>query len=536
MKKLHLILAFLLLATPCYSQTNLQKLQIIDFSKGMNSYDNPDVLQDGVGASMVNVVLSQSGKLTKRKGQAMFNADEGNTGFTGIGRFDPDKTTSYMVVSDGVAVKDSLSNSTSWETFNPASALTSGKDTEFIQANNFLFVLNGFDAPIWWDGNNLFKSFGYELASPPTTSTGVWTQNYLFLTGNPVNQDWIYVSNNLNPQKFTSGDILRVNTGDGQAIQKLQAFRINEIVVYKERSIYLLDISGATPITDWTIQPISTVTGTVAPRSVVSLGNDQWFLSSEPVAIRSLARTQYDKILLNYISRPLQDIFEASGNFPLNKVHMSKACAILYDNKYLLAIPTGTSTVNNTVLVYDFVTEAWYLIKGWYPAEWEVFDNRLFYIDANDGRVLECFTGTTGDFAVGPMVTGFGSDPQQGIEWVYQTASIDFDLPENYKQIDSIEAEFDPTGNFYANIWINLDNTGWSSVGSVNLAGQTLTLPMSLPTKLNNSGVAKRIIDLDNYGEFRKMQVMTENKASMQTVTLQRITIFSTPKPWRRSE
>jgi len=528
------IFIVLLVASSLFAQQGLEQIRIRDFSKGMNSFDLADLLPENQAASAVNVVVNRLGKISKRKGQALFNVDVGSTPFRGLGRFDPDKTTSYIMAASGIRVIASLSNDTTWRSANDASPLTINKDTEFVQANDNIFVLNGSDNTGWWNGSKFFQSSIYP-SSPPTATTGAWLRNYLFLGGATTETDWIYFSNNLNPTKFTSTDIIKINTGDGQAIIRLMPYRLNELIVYKERSIFVLDIEGAV-LSGWTVQPISTVIGTPAPRSVVSLGNDQWFMSSEPVAIRSLIRSEFDKILVDMVSKPIQDIFEGTNEngFNLNKTQMSKACAVLFDNKYIIAIPTGTSTVNNTVLVFDFLTEAWYIIKGWFPSAWIEFNNKLYYTDANDGRVLQVFTGTTGDFQEGPQTTTSGQDPQQGIEFAWISRSIDFEKPEIFKVIDDIEVEFDPTGDYNATVYINLDNTGWKTAGTVSLAGQSVTLPVTLPTQLSNSGVARKTFQLQNYGEFKKMKMMVTNTASSQSVILQRATIFSDPKRWRR--
>ena len=524
------LITFLLFNSIAFAE--IQKVKISDFSGGMVTNVIEDALGPNQGASMVNVVLNRPGKISKRKGQALFNQDVGNTAHTGIGRFDPDANTSYLVIASGVSVARSQSGDTSWTIANPSNALTTGKNTEFVQANDLLFVLNGTDNTAWYNGSFWDLSTTYPT-SPPTASTGAWLRNYLFLAGATTENDWVYFSNNLDPKTFTTGDIIKINTGDGQKIQHLEPFRLNELIIYKERSVFVLDITGSTPLINWTVQPISTTIGTIAPRSVVSLGNDQWFLSSEPIAIRSLVRSNFDKILLDFVSAPIQDIIEGTHPvYQLNKNQASKAASVLFDNKFLMAIATGTSLENDLVLVYDFISKGWYLITGWAPRDWVVFNNRLYYIDAYDGRVLECFTGNVGDFASGPSVTP--AAPTQGIDFTYISRAIEFDLPENFKKGDAVEIELSPTGNWNANVYINYDSDGWSGIGTVNLAGNSLTLPVTLPAVLDNGGLARKTFQIQKYGEFKKMKIMVQNQASGQTVELNRSTIFADPKPWRR--
>jgi len=560
MKKILLSLFFLtFLVNPfqvckeCQAQEGLLKIRINDYSGGMNSQTLADLLESNQAASMLNVDLSRRGYLTKRKGQSLFagvdvsfienphddSEKENQTEpFVGIGRFDPDKTTSYLVAASSTNVGGVIyaqSGDTFWSSATTnASAMTAGKTTEFVQANDLYFILNGYDNTAWFDGADFSKSPGYTYSSPPAATTGAWLRNYLFLAGEPVEDDWIYFSNNRNPTNFSVGDIVYVNTGDGQSIVRLEAFRLNELVVYKERSIFVLDITGTTPLDDWTVQPISKTIGCIASRSVVNLGNDQWFLSSNPIAVRSLVRSQFDKILVEKVSNPIQDILDRTGKLQINETHINKAAAILFDGKYLLAIPTGNSTVNNTVLVFDFNVNAWYMIDGWYPSDWVEFDNRLFYTDANSGRVIECFTSEQNDWNTTDYYIDYASTPTQAVEFTYQSKAFDFDLPENYKSLDSIEVEFDPTGDYYAQLYINLDNGGWASVGSVNLHADGVSLPFTLPAQLSDTGVARETFHLQNYGKFKKMQVMIKQDKADEEARLQRITIFARPLPWTR--
>ena len=527
MKKLLIGLFLFFLTMPCFAQKGLGKVRIDLFDGGQDSFNLSDILESNQSQSAQNVVLSKKGQLSKRKGQEIFIASHGTVAFTGLGRFDPDTSTSYMMVASGVNVIRALSSSTEWTTVNSDDPISSGYDTEFIQANDLLFILNGQDPTHWYDGTT-FTEGTDNTSSPPTASTGAWLNNYLFLSGNDVNEDWVYFSNSLEPEIFTSTDLMKINTGDGQRVQRVESFRLFELIVYKERSIFVLDITGSFDDGAWTVQPISKSVGCIAPRSVVSLGNDQWFLSSNPIAVRSLARSEYDKILVNMVSTPIQDIFDGTGTVTINKTYIDNACAVLFDSKYLLALTTGSSTINNTVAAYDFITNSWYVIDGWYPAAWIIFDNKLYYVDARDAKVTECFTGTTGD------LTHNSSQPTVAIEYEYISRNIDFDNPENFKQLDAMEVEFETAGDYDVTLSINLDHDGFQEIGTINLSGDVITLPVNLPFTLTSGGVAKETFQLQEYGEFRKMQIKIIQDGLSEVCNLYRATLFAQEKPWRR--
>ena len=515
----------------CYAQEALQKVKINLFDGGQNSYDLSDVLNANQGESLKNVVLSKKGVLSKRGGQSIFGLDNGNSAFDGAEIFKQSATNIWAIAASGTSViRTDVSSPLSWTVINPSNPITAGKAVEFIQANNTFFIFNGFDNTCWYDGTTFLQSTVYPT-SPPTISCGAWLANYLFGSGNPTYPDYVYFSNNLSPTVFSASDLFRVNTGDGQKVVWLEPFKLTELIIYKENSIFNLDISGATPLTDWTLQPVSTRIGCVAPRSVVNVGNDQVFLSSDPIAVRSLVRTSYDKLTLEKLSGPIQDIFDDTGDNPINRNAIKKACATLYDDKYILAIPAGSSTVNNYVCVLDFVTKSWYIITGWYPADWITYQNNLYYVDAKDGRIVECFTGTVGDLATGPTTSSAAS---VAISYEYISKNINFDNSENYKSLDSIEVEFGTTGDYDGDVYINIDDGGFQYIGSVNLSGDVVTLPVTLPFTLFGEGRARKTFQLTEYGQFRNLKVKVVQDGLSESCKLYSATVFASVEPWRR--
>jgi hypothetical protein len=545
MKKFLLIVSILLLANPLYAQSQdafaedkaLVKIRIDRFDGGQNSADLDTTIEASQSKILKNIIITSQGRAITRKGQALFSTDESNTAFTGLGRFTPSATVDNIVIASDTSIAVSDSDGTAWATINDGEPLTTGKDTEFIQANTLLFALNGTDPTPFYDGTFWDKGAASDTsvvnASPPTATTGAWQLNYLFLAGNPSFPDFVFVSNNLNPAVFTAGDVLFINTGDGQKVIHLESFRVNELIIYKERSIFVLDLTGEEPIIDWTVQPLSKTIGCIASRSVVNTGNDHWFLSSNPIAVRSLVRTQFDKILLNKLSIPIQDIFDGTGNRVINESVISKATAILFDDKYFLAIPTGNSTVNDFVVYYDFTTQSWGTIDGWFPADWLEFDEELFYIDALDGRVIKCFTGTQGDMASGPTVTT-SSEPSIPIRFEIVSKDFVFDNAENFKMPDALEVEFGTTGSFTATVSVELDDGGFQDIGTINLAGDSPTLPVTLPFTLATDGVARKIFQTQSLGEFRKIAVKISQETLDQFADLHSYTNFSKLKRWRR--
>lgn len=524
----------------CYSQIDsFLKVRIVDYVGGEASKPYADKIAVNQGALIANAIINVPGQLMTRTGQAIFNVDTNSSAFQGIGQFLPNQNTSYLIVASAPSIIRSTLTDTKWTIINTGHNITTGIPVNFIQANSNLFIFDGTDQTAWYDGTNYNVSTGFPT-SPPTATTAAWLNNYLFLAGNTLNPQWVYVSQNLAPTSFPSNTVIQINTGDGQPITELQPYRTGDLVIYKTKSIFDLNISGidATcapqPICQWSYSPIVSDVGTPAPRSVVSLGNDQWFLSSPPYAIRSLTRSQFDKTFINMMSQPIQDIFDGTSTTQpvLNTLQVSKAAAVYFDNKYILAIATGSSSVNNLVVIYDFIAQAWYTITGWYPAAWQVFNNNLYYIDANDGRVVQCFTGTTGDIGTAHPV----STATVGIAFDYVSKIFDFDNPDNYKLMDSLGLEFQPSGNYSATINLNFDNSGWQLAGTIPLTANAPTLPQILPFTLSSPGITYKTLQLTKFQRFKKVQIEVTLNGVGQQVTLQKLTIFSRLQPWNRDD
>ncbi len=549
-KKLSLLLIALLLTTSVSAQETsaLFRIHINDFSAGQNSFDLPETIKANQGVSVRNVVLNRKGRLSKRKGNDLFAQDLSDTRWTGIGRFTPNTADDFLMTASGTFVLRSTS-AASWVVVNPSDELSNQKNTEFVQADKKVFILNGVDFLAWYDGTTFFKSTAASdspttaFTSSPIAKYGAWFKNFLFTSNGAIEKDWVWFSNNLEPDVFTVTDVFKVNTGDGQEVQHLRPFKLNEMIIYKERSVWLLDITGTTPLVDWSLQPILEDIGLIAPRSVAPVGNDQWFLSSEPIGIRSLVRTNLDKIKTSLISQPIQDIFDGTGetNDVINKTHISKSAAIFFDNKYLLAYPAGTSIVNNHVVVLDAITSAWYLITGWFVEDWEVFDNNLYFIDSTDGRVLRSFIGNN-DIASGPIVTPIdeqgniiASNPAvRGVDFHFESKSFDFESPELFKLPDGLEVVTESSGDFTMEVFINLDGGGFQSIGTMSLAGQSSNLPENLPFTLSSEKLARKTFQINRYGEFKEIQIGFDQSASDEMVELRSFSIFGKKRPFRK--
>ena len=69
---------------------------------------------------------------------------------------------------------------------------------------------------------------------------------------------------------------------------------------------------------------------------------------------------------------PLSESIQATID-RINPLNAHKAQAVYFDNRYYISIPTGTSTNNNTLLIYNFLNKAW--------ESQDTYSNNDFFID-----------------------------------------------------------------------------------------------------------------------------------------------------------
>ena len=111
--------------------------------------------------------------------------------------------------------------------------------------------------------------------------------------------------------------------------------------------------------------------GCVARKSIAQSGPQTFFLSDNGVIVLSpgtdpakglgvaISKVSGETIPM---TQQIQDQFS-----DVNFAHADKSCGIVYDNKYFLAVPTGSSTVPNAIFVYSLLSSSWISVDS-YPA------------------------------------------------------------------------------------------------------------------------------------------------------------------------
>jgi hypothetical protein len=354
--------------------------------------------------------------------------------------------------------------------------------------------------------------------SPPPAGIRILVnaENRLFGVGSGANRNTLYASDILDPSVWASTNSIVVNGDDGDQITAVVPYYKNRLIVFKKRRVFQVDIpSDATSGADWIVSIISNNTGCVATGTAVQVSSDILFLSDN--GIRSLVRSVADDFSSVGIpvSEIVKDVIQS-----INTDSIRVATAIYYDNRYFLAIPTGSNDYNDTLLVYNTALGAF---EGtWSP---QVMQFALTNFNQEGSRAM--FKKTNGiieEYAGYKSPAGTTSADYQDAGTDYEsyvrTKDFNFGDPFSLKYGSHFEVIFDNSFSNDATVAIQRDiDVGDIDVQSnINIASSVLTLDFVLPAVLPTSVKKKLASDLRKYEKWRLLNIKISTPANKMAI------------------
>lgn len=467
-----------------------------DFSGGENTRQHASRISPNQLEVLENFDISVPGKATKIPGRTLIE-DLGSNAGTGAFGFMPRAGTNELLVTEGVNLRGYTGSGT-FTTHN--SGFTSGLETTMIKATcsgangDVVLISNGTDTVRQMLQDHTVSDLGTGNTDCPLTKVLTFFRNRVWA----LKSNLLYWSNAL-PSTYDNvfdrtTNNYNITVGEERAILGLRDLGL---ICLGADAVYGINPSVTPAATDKPEKILDI--GCVAGNTAQIVGDDVYFLASD--GVRGVFRTQQDKLQLGQtypLSYPIKSEFDT-----INWATISKACAVYFDNKYFLALPTGASLYNNRVWVYYPATQAWMVITGWNVGAWAKTtfsgQEKLYYIDANDGTVNQAWVGTT--------------NAGEAIDAILIGREEDCDSPLQFKSGGEIEIEAQTAGNNSSlTISVSVDGGSFIVLGTVNLSSAGApTLPIALPFSLADQFIVRQKLHIDSLGKWKTIQIMIEN-------------------------
>lgn len=279
------------------------------------------------------------------------------------GRYsDPNATSIPWIVLAGATNAGFFSFGQTQRSISYPAGYTLSAQATIVQANNFLFIFGGSQQyPIYWNGmwgQNFIAVPGQTLGAGyeniPYSNQGTYYQNRLWVI---QGKDTIAASQNLDFQNFNLlTSVFNINVGTSDYLVCSYPFGNNSLVVFENRSVYLLQAVNSAALASVTSTEITRQQGIIGINAVTAVGPDLVYFTSDrnitSIRLNIQNATQAITVPLSQNINPIMRRVNWSYGYKISLGY--------WNNLLYVALPLDNSTVCNTVLVYNFITNQWY--------------------------------------------------------------------------------------------------------------------------------------------------------------------------------
>lgn len=325
----------------------------------------------------------------------------------------------------------------SWTNVSTASGVLAGYNIygRKLGDERFLGSVAGTSTVFIDDGTSVQSEFGY----PPTAdSTGginakfvVRFEDRLIYAGVVGEPSKVVISGRVpNQEKLDisyGGNYVLIEPDAGDDITGLGIFE-NRIIVFKERSIWQITLSfssvGNFTVTDPNIKLITASHGCIAPRSIMAVENDVFFLTRKGVYSLGYEPNVFNVLRTNEISAKIRPFFEG-----LTISQKMDAAAFYADSKYGITFPSKGQT-----MIYDRERLAW---MGPWTRDANLF--HIYYDSSGDEHLLY---GSDDSAYVIEYDDSYGDDNGDTIATTLRSKKDDYGDWTRFKNIKEVFTQF----------------------------------------------------------------------------------------------
>lgn len=507
-----------------------------DMTGGMNTRQSANVIAETELKNARNLDLTIPGERKRRPGKTVI--DEFSTDpITGALGFDPQGYTANLLITEGTNLWRWAGSSTFDIVKND---FTTSLPTKVIKAyktgvGDVALVSNGTDNVYEMHPNTYaMTSLGDTNTSPPKTIVMETYRNRVWA----LKGDLLYFSD-ASPSDYSTAfdrttNNFRVPVGSERA---LVGTRDSGLIIAGKEQVWALNPSDVPVATDKP-EKISEY-GCAAGETFKQVGDDYMYLSFD--GVRSLYRTNLDKLQYGSslpTSYKLKTEFES-----INWNYITKACAVYWDNKYFIALPTSGATYNNQVWVYYPATKGWMVIDGWNVGAWAKFkvdgEERLYFgssssesivlYDDDDNPVYdEAGNLTYVEDTICKVYRGWygASDNGNPIHFIEESRNEDLGYPMIKKYAGELKVSAKPVGDEDIEVYGSFDGGAYTLIGTLNVSTNLITFPTSFPVTFSPNAISYEKFPLDSYGEWYAFRHKLEHNDV--TNNAEDITIYET--------
>lgn len=362
--------------------------------RGINSFLEPTTLQEGLVNNSENLIFDGD-TATLREGLS-FKAGAVTLTYS-AGTEQVFCSTSYKSPIDGVeylafATRTKLilyneSNASGIDIDYPGGeVVATGDNSSLLQSFTKLILFRGTGKrPLEWDGDTA-NDFVVKTSTATTPASGAAMPNVEFglsfrnriIVPFPGDSRYsITFSDILDDNQFNTTSTFRLNRGSSDEFVSFHPYLESQLIVFMQRSIHL--VSDIANIDSASTFEITREYGCIAPKSIVNSGPQIYFLSDRGIMVlqQGLDPAKGLGVSISKVSgeaKPLTESIEDQFK-DVNLSAASSAVSKVHENKVYFAVPTGSSTTNNKIFVFNILNNAFESVYD-FPAGFQI-DNMV---------------------------------------------------------------------------------------------------------------------------------------------------------------